>query len=231
MKSKTRKNLLPVDIKLPERLLFNGGVIFATLRTLEELEQFWREHQFQFACGGRYWGEEPSFLREYQWIFGMSKSSVVRTALRWEELGIACEFYEDPEIIAGWFHDRDEYRANQVKNGDWTDLDEKEYQADCIRRSPETYHGWWQLKNLPGVLDLSSWLNSFTDHEELIDPNMPVAEVERTLQEQTFDDWKNLDCEDIQCHDRISFEEMIAYWRQEQTASEDYYGKENEGIV
>jgi hypothetical protein len=36
-----KKPLLPVDIKLPERVLLEDGVMFATLRTLDELEQFW----------------------------------------------------------------------------------------------------------------------------------------------------------------------------------------------
>ncbi len=34
-----KKPLLPVDIKLPERVLLEDGVMFATLRTLDELEQ------------------------------------------------------------------------------------------------------------------------------------------------------------------------------------------------
>lgn len=33
-----KKPLLPVDIKLPERVLLEDGVMFATLRTLDELE-------------------------------------------------------------------------------------------------------------------------------------------------------------------------------------------------
>ena len=50
-----KKPLLPVDIKLPERVLLEDGVMFATLRTLDELEQFWEEHkgQFELACEGK----------------------------------------------------------------------------------------------------------------------------------------------------------------------------------
>lgn len=50
-------------------------------------------------------------------------------------------------------------------------------------------------------------------HEELFDPNMPISEVEKALQEQTFDDWKQSDVYEIEYHDRESIEDAIAYLR------------------
>lgn len=227
-----KKPLLPVDIKLPERVLLDDGAMFVTLRTLYELEQFWREHkgQFGFACEGNGWAN-PCFLREYEWVFGMSKSAVVRTVMRWDVSGVGCEFYDwskhEPNDHAAWFRDRDGYRAFQLEEGLWTDDDEKVYQADCILRSPETYRGRWQLKNLPNGCDPLDWFDDFT--VELFDPNMPVAEVARTLQEQTFDVWKeSADSVEIEYHDKASIEKMIAYWRHEKAIGQDYYGRENE---
>jgi hypothetical protein len=60
---------------------------------------------------------------------------------------------------------------------------------------------------------------------------MPIAEVEKTLQEQTFDDWKQSDVYEIEYHDRASIEEAIAYWRGEQAAGEGYYDDENEAAT
>lgn len=228
-----KKPLLPIDIKLPERVLLDDGTMFVTLRTLDELEKFWQEHkgQFEFACvGGGF--DDPVYLRRYEWVFGTSKSAVVRTVLRWVECGVGCEFYDwsknDPSEHASWFRDRDEYRESQIEEGLWSDEDERDYQADCIRRSPETYRGWWQFKNLPGGCNPLDWFNPFTDVEELFDPNMPIAEVERMLQEQTFDDWKESYVVEIDYHDRASLEEAIAYERGNQAAGQGYYGDENE---
>jgi len=88
-----KKPLLPVDIKLPERVLLEDFVMFATLRTLDELEQFREEHkreehkgeehkgQFELACEGKGVTSGQTFLREYEWGFGTSKSAVVRTVM------------------------------------------------------------------------------------------------------------------------------------------------------
>ena len=230
MKTKKRKPALPVDIQLPEGVLREDGTLFVTLRTLDELEKFWQEHkdQFEFACEGK-GDDRPIFLRECEWVFGNSKSAVVRTVMRWDELGAGCEFYDwakhEPASHAGWFLDRDAYRASQIEVGLWSDQDELDYLADCISKTPETYRGWWQLKNLPDGCDPSDWFRR--SHEELSDPNMSIAEVEKTLQEQMFEESSELG-EEIQYCDRASIEETIAYWRGEQAAGQDYYGRENE---
>lgn len=232
MKTK-KKPQMPIDIKLPEQVRLDNDTLFVILRTLDELEQFLINHkgQFEFACQGRGW-DEPIFLHEYEWVFGTSKSAVVRTVMRWDELGVGCEFYDwsknDPAMFTSWFSDRDEYRDSQTAKGLWSEADEESYQADCIRRSPETYRGWWQLTNLPGGCNPLEWFNPRIDHEELFDPNMPIAEVKKVLQEQTFDDWKKSYSEEVNFHDQASIEEEIAYWRHEKAIGQDYYGCENE---
>jgi len=119
MKSK-KKPLLPVDIKLPERVLLEDGTMFVTLRTLDEFEKFWQEHkdQFEFACEGLGW-VSPIYLRGCEWVFGTSKSAVVRRVMRWSESEVSCEFYDwsksDPAMHAFWFQDRDECRDSQIK--------------------------------------------------------------------------------------------------------------------
>jgi hypothetical protein len=229
----SKKRVLPVDIKLQEGVRFEDGTMFVVLRTLEELELFWREHrdQFEFSCGGL-GTEQPCFLREYEWVFGTTKAAVVGTVLRWGTSGIGCEFYDeskdDPRSHKYWFQDRDQDRASQIKAGSWTDDDEKTYQADCARRSPETYRGWWQLHNLPDRYDAHGWFNPAIEHEELFDPHMPIEDAARKLKEQTFDDWMRSDAEEIEYHDRKSLDAVITYWHQVKAAGEDYYGQENE---
>lgn len=235
MKTK-KKPLLPVDIKLPERATFDDGTMFVTLRTLDELDRFWRQHKskFKFACEGNCC-DHPIFLREYEWVFGTSKSAVVRKVMRWGESGVGCEFYDwakdDPAMLRCWFNDREADRESQIEKGLWSEEDEAAYKADCIRRSPNTYRGYWQLKDIPGGWDHLNWFSSSTHHEELFDPNMPIVEVEKALQEQTFDEWKQSGFYEIDCRDRESIEEAIAYWRVKRSVGDDYYGKENEAVV
>ena len=229
-----KKPILPVDIKLPERVLRDDGTMFVTLKTLAELEEFWQKHKgdFLFACEGRGW-DDPYYLREYEWIFGASKSAVVQTVMRWSECGVGCEFYDwsknDPSDLASWFRERDKYRDSQIVKGLWSDEDERIYQADCIRRSPATYRGWWRLKNLPGDYDASDWFDMGA--VELFDPKMPIAEVERALQEQTFDQWKESDIAEIKYHDQDSIDENINYWQNEKAIGQDYYGFKNESTT
>lgn len=228
---------LPVDIKLPEGEVLEGGTMFVILKTLDELEQFWQtnKHQFQFACEGKLW-DEPVFLNSYEWVFGPSKSAVVRTVMRWGQCDIACEFFEWAKIAPAehisWFADRDADRQSYIESGCWSDADEKEYQADCILRTPDSYRGWWQFKNLPPQYSPSEWFSPWCSHEELWDFNMPIAQVERVLQEQTFDDWKSVGgLEHIEFHDQSSIEEIIAYWRNEKNNGMEYYGDENEAPI
>lgn len=211
--------------KPPELVLFDDGTMFVILRTLDELDGFWRENKkrFEFAC--RDLGGDGSFLlSEYEWIFGSSKSDVVRRVFCWDERDISCEFFDwaknDPAGHASFFQERDAGRTWSIDNGLWSDEDELAYQVDCIRRTPDTYRGWWRLKNFPFSYDSSS--------EELSDQSMPIAEVERTLQEQIFDEWKMSDVDSIKFHDRDSIKEEIAYWRSDQADGRVYYGEENE---
>ena len=231
-----QKPLLPVDIPLPERALLENGVMFVTLRTLDELEAFWKEHkgQFEYACEGLGHFGDPCFLRRYEWVFGNSKSAIVRTLMRWGQSGIGCEFYDqskhDPGMHEFLLSDRDAYRASQIRHGEWSDKDEADYLADCARRSPESYRGWWRFCNLPKGMDPDDWFNVGIDHEELFDPNMSSDEVASKLHEQTFDDWMHSDGSESQAHDRLSIDETIQYWRDEQAAGESYYGDENEVV-
>ncbi|PZR33916.1 MAG: hypothetical protein DI524_16890, partial [Ectopseudomonas oleovorans] len=182
-----KKPLLPVDIKLPERVLLEEGVMFVTLRTLDELERFWEEHkgQFELACEGKGVTSGQTFLREYEWVFGTSKSAVVRTVMRWGRSGIGCDFYDwakhDPRMHECFFHDRDAYRDSRIERGKWSDKDEAEYLADYARRTPETYRGWWRFCDLPNGYNPDDWFNPGIDHEELFDPNMALAEVAEKL--------------------------------------------------
>lgn len=209
-KKREKKPRLPVDIKLPERVLLDDGVMFIVLRTLKEFEQFWIEHkgQFKFACQGHAMSDGQTFMREYDWVFGNSKSALVKTVMRWGQSGIGCEFYDwakyDPEMYEGWFHSRATDRALQIEHGQWSDKDEIEYMS----RSRESYRGWWRFCNLPNCWLESEWFNPCIDHEELVDPAMPLSDVADKLFEQSFDDWRRSSVEELEAHDQQSIEKM-----------------------
>lgn len=223
------KPVLPVDIALPERVLLNGGVIFVTLRTLNELEHFWLDHkdQFQFACEGKNLMTGPTFLREYEWVFGNSKSAVVNAVMRWGQSEIGCEFYDwaesDPSGYEFWIVDRENFRASQVKKAKWSTEDE----ADYLKRTSATYRGWWRFCNLPKGYDADEWFSPFNEQEELFDPSMPAAEVAAILHEQTFAEWQDGNEREVVAHDRASIAETIDYWRNERSSGQGYYGDEN----
>tara|TARA_A100001391_G_scaffold158059_1_gene116346 strand:- start:285 stop:833 length:549 start_codon:yes stop_codon:yes gene_type:complete len=94
------RSLRPIDIPLPEGKLFDGGVMFVRLQTLDALEQFWKAHRdrFGYACEGCGGQDRPNFLHEYDWVFGPSKLAVVRAVLRWGQSNLGCEFDE-----GGWW--------------------------------------------------------------------------------------------------------------------------------
>lgn len=230
------KQPLPVDVSLLDKELLDDGVMFVVLPTLADLEQFWREHktQFLYGCNGHVW-ETNTFLRGYEWVFGSSKAAVVRAVMRWDVLGLKCEFYDwakhEPIDHVSWFRNRDLIRTHDITAGLWTVDDENTYQVDCVRRSPSTYRGWWTLGNLPHGYDQSEWFSSFSDADELFDYDMPIAQVTRMLQEKTFDDWKASDVGELQYHDRDSIDAEIDYWRQEQQTGQGYYGVGNEDAI
>lgn len=229
---KTKSSCLPVYIELPDRTLLEDGTLFVHLRTLDELDEFWCEHRqkFAFACEGKN-SDKPGFLNEYEWVFGSTKAAVVRTVLRWERSSIDCEFYDwakhNSQMHKSFFLDRDAERDSMIEQGAWTDIDEANFRADCVRRSAETYRGWWRFCNLPAGYLYNEWLNDNQGHEELFDPHMPYQEVVTTLHEQTFDNWRNSDFWELESHDGESIDELIQYWKKERDQGEYYYGEEN----
>lgn len=221
--TKAKGGPVPIDLKLPELELLNEGTMFVNL-VPDELEKFWQGHKdkFAFAAAGEsiiFDDSHRIFLREHDWVFGSSKAAVMRTLLRWEKLGSGCEFYDwakdSPLEYAAFFRARDEHRKVQIANNLWSLVDERNYQTDCIRRTPATYRGWWTLNEKVPFEDFNS------EDEEIFDPNIPIAEVERTLLEQLFDYWKKSDVNEVKCYDRAGIEYLIAWWRAEQPVDDE----------
>lgn len=230
---KTKSSGLPVYIDLPDRTLLEDGTFFVRLRTLDELDEFWCEHRqkFAFACEGKV-SNKPTLLHEYEWVFGPTKAAVVSTVLRWGQSGIGCEFYDwakhNSQMHELFFLDRDAERDSMIEKGIWSVKDEANFRADCARRSAETYRGWWRFCNLPDGYSSNEWLNDDQGHEELFDPHMAYQEVVTTLQEQTFDNWRQTDSWELDSHDVESIDALIRYWKKERAQGESYYGDENE---
>lgn len=231
---KHKQKILPINIPLPEKVTQINGTLFVTLRTLDELESFWLEHQnlFKYACEGKAVNKNI-FLNPYEWVFGTSKAAVVETAMRWDLVGIRCSFYNwavnDPVEYSYFFMDRENYRTDMIEKGSWTEVNETEYQTDIIERTPNNYVGYWTLENLPNDIDPLYWFS--TKSIEIRDPNIPLNSIRKIMQELTFDDWKDSDVEEVEFHDGQSIEETITYWRAEQAAGQSYYGDENETLL
>ena len=81
-------------ITLPSSLLDAGDMptgklvcVRVKLLTFAALKKFWFANcdRFSFGACGRFDKQGLSVLDHYEWIFGNSKSTVVRDALQWEE--------------------------------------------------------------------------------------------------------------------------------------------------
>jgi len=181
---------LPIEIRLPEKVMLENETMFVILRTLDEFNEFWTANKAKFPFAASQGLSDSVFLGKYEWVFGATKAAVVQTVMRWGRSGVECEFFDwsksEPEWHKAWFLDRESTREAAIRDGSWTEADQAAYAKDCVIRTPESYSGWWRLKNIPGGCDPDEW---FSDYQEIFDPNLPIAEVERLLQEQTFDDW------------------------------------------
>ena len=206
-----KKSLLPIDIRLPERVTMEGGAVFVVLRSLDELETFWNENRdkFPYSAEGILYGDKQYYLNECEWIFAPSKAEVVKAVCRWDQIGIECKWYDwaidSPDEYAGLLYDRDHYRKEMIEKNQWSESDEEEYR----NRSPDSYRGWWTLRNLPINTHFNDWF--VNSHEDIVDPKLPPIEAARLLQEQTFDDWKAAGCDEVQFNDQESLDDDIAY--------------------
>lgn len=215
---------LPINIKFPERVRLDGGAVFVTLRTMDEFEVFWNEHrhEYPYAAEETSCSDNPTFLSENEWVFATSKSILVKTVMRWEGIGIRCEWYDwagdNPREHASFFEERDDYRAKEIENRTWNDSNERAYQEDCLLRNQETYRGYWQLINLPLDIPFCEWFSSCYD--EIIDAALSDASVTKMFQEKTFDDWKEDHPAWIDFHDTESIDRQIVYWRNEKRRGE-----------
>ncbi|SHN44718.1 hypothetical protein SAMN05192549_1259 [Duganella sacchari] len=225
------KRLLPVEIPLPEGIDIEGAM-FIRLATLSDLQSFWALYKSRYAYAARGCAVrgEQIFLKDFEWIFATTKVGLVKAFTRWEEVGIQCVWYDwanDPESSSShqqWFSDRDEIRLHALMEKRWTQKDEDAHQRDLLRRTPETYRGWWTLQNLPRDMSDADWLDS---QEELIDPGLPLAEVTKYMQEFTYDSFDGT-LEEIVLMDADGVDEEIKYWLSEKAEGSDYYGSENE---
>ncbi|MGO2579587.1 MAG: hypothetical protein ACTH7Y_02980 [Halomonas sp.] len=132
---------LPVNIELAELELSVNGTMFVKLKTLSELEDFWEKNKelFKYAVEGVDLNCDQTFLNGYEWVFGKTKESVVRTFMRWDETSVKCDFYdqskENYKEHKSFFLERDNYREDMMKRDTWTIEDEEEYQVDCLKKN------------------------------------------------------------------------------------------------
>ena len=206
---KNQKPLLPVQIKLCERELFENGTLFVKLQGYEAVEKFWRENRnlFTFACTSAGF-ESPVFLGDDEWVFGKSKSSVMRTVYRWGASGIGVEYYDwrlhCPKEWKSWREDVARHRQKEVENGSWSDVDEAEYQVKIA------HHGWWRFKNLPNDINTEDFM---CDYDPPTDPGLSINAVEEILLTLDFDS-SSVDVSELNCYDSEGMELMLKNWKE-----------------
>lgn len=224
----------PIDIKIECGVENSEGAIFVKLKTLKELEEFWvnNKERYYYAAEGIAFTNDQFFLNEYEWVFGKTKESVVKMVLRWDEIGVKCEFYDwskvEPREFKAWTLDRKTYRENCMGDGSWSKEDEAEYHRICKHEEEHNYSGWWKLKKLPSGFDLDEWSDPNSMGGSIHDKNIDFEEVNKWMQVRTFNENKEGDCGEVRFHDREGIEDVINYWVGVRDEGEDYYGFENE---
>jgi hypothetical protein len=212
----------PIQIPLLEGVPLEGGAMFVRLRTPGELEQFWIANRgtLLYSAEGGETAEGNDYLGDNEWVFAPTKAAVVKTVMRWNDLGVICEWYDwttrNPDSRANYFAEREWYRGSKKKKGQWTATDEEEYQ----KRSSKTYTGWWRLANLPMETAWEDWLSGY--EEEVADKDLPMEQVATMLQEQTFDHCGYPMGIEVEFRDAKEIEEYIAFWKE--SADEEQKG-------
>lgn len=223
-------NKLPIDYPLAHNVKLQNGTILVKLPTLDELLTFWEKHKqddsFQFAATGKPLAGKLWFLKEYEWVFGPSKDTVIDTIFRWDRLGVKATFNDlresDPNMLELIRSDTEGYRENSLANEEWSPKDEADYQEFMDR-----YVGDWELINLPRGLTTADLLR---DAEAIQDKDASPEWVIKQFQIQLFDDMSvngGIDW-DVETMTASKVEEFIRYWESERADNCAYYGQENE---
>lgn len=231
-----KQRRLPVEIPLTEGVEVDGAM-FIRLLTLSDLQRFWEQNnvRYSFAAYGCPVTTGQVFLNECEWIFATTKASLVRAFTRWAQAGIQCVWHDwvnDPSLdfdqeysYSRWFATRAALRLERRSEYQWTETQELDYQRDIVLRTPETFRGWWTLKNLPLDMSPDMWLRSRT---ELFDMGLSPDEAAQQMQELTYDSFVD-SSEEIVLLDKDGIYDEIRYWVSEKASGADcYYGSENE---
>lgn len=74
----------------------DGEVIVVTVSSSQELDDFRRMYKrhFPYAATANEFAIHP-FLEQRQFVFGRTREAVVRTVLRWDQLGIQCVWVDE----------------------------------------------------------------------------------------------------------------------------------------
>jgi hypothetical protein len=225
----------PVDIPLAEGVDLGDGAVFVRLETFEALDTFWMNNrqEVEFAAEG---GGDANFLRQYEWVFGPTKQSVVKAVMRWDALGIRCEWFDsyaaDPQFHDACLEDQRGARASGIRAGDWDAMDEesfKEWEAG-------KYKGHWILVNLPlGQTheELFCEPTRIGEPGEVYEKDMDVRFVEALYQRRIFDE---SECDISLLEDGLRFRssramfDLVKELRDASEECEAYFAAESNGL-
>jgi hypothetical protein len=231
---KPDRKLLPIEIPYPQNVPLDMGAVFIVLPTLDELDSFWKANRdrLPYAATNGITGGEPIYLREYEWIFAPTITSLVKAVTRWDQLGIRPKWYDwktdEPDLYTACSEDFKRHRRFEIEAGTWTEKDEVEFQKN------QASTGWWILENLPERVTgtptevFSDWIGEW--HDTISDRTMPPEAVAELMQNEFFKSWRYDAAADgdVTLYDRAEMDENVSYWKRERRCKQAYYGCENE---
>jgi hypothetical protein len=209
---KVQPQPLSTRLPLPHGVVLDEGAVAVMLVTDEEVRTFWEARRSEFnycAHGCAVKGEVDNLLEEGEWVFGPTKSSVIRALSRWDAVGIRVEWYDWAGDVNGawptfaeWMEDQVVDRTTALREGTWSAENEHAFQ------NPVT--AWWELRDTPpGFPDVREAL-MFEDVSDLADGAMSSADVGTLFREKAFDHWFDHGTYNVYCMEVEDIGEWLA---------------------
>lgn len=188
---------------LPEWTVRSGRAVLVKLKTLSELEAFWRSHRIRFpfavTAGNNPQGQD--LLNRFEWVFGATPEDVVKAVTRWDQCGIR----------ARWCP--------------WSDDSQDNAALASISPEEVALRGWWVLVNYPEAGDQFCWDGD--DRGLIFNPAILPEHMEHQFQLEIFESWCGNE-QDLTAFTSPELDAYVSSGQLHRSSGLDYYGCQNE---
>lgn len=187
----------------PDWALCSGKAVLVTLKTLPELEAFWRKYQsslpYSVTAYNCLAGQE--FLRPFEWVFASSETELVKALTRWDQ----------SDMFVKWRPWAEDNLANA--------------ELAAVTPASVMLRGWWVLVNYPALGDEFCW--EAPDIGMVDDLGITPEDMAQQFQEELFASWRANDS-DLMAFTPEELDLYLVEWSERKRDGREYYGHRNE---